>query len=171
MLGLAAIALGEDTGSEMLLRALDNLLQYGELPVRRAVPLAYALLSLSQPRATVVDTLSKLSHDADMEVSQNAILALGLCGAGTNQSRVAGLLRQLAVYYAKEPNHLFLVRISQGLLHMGKGLMTLSPFHSDRLLVHKPAMAALLVTFFGALDLQHSTPPYPYVFEATFVFS
>jgi hypothetical protein len=62
----------------------------------------------------VMDTLSKLSHDSDERVSQNAIVALGFLGAGTNNSRIANMLRQLAVYYSKEPNHLFLVRIAQG---------------------------------------------------------
>lgn len=30
------------------------------------------------------------------------------------------MLRQLAAYYSKSPTHLFLIRISQGLVHMGK---------------------------------------------------
>ena len=92
----------------------------------------------------------------DQEVSQNAILALGLVGAGTNHSRIANTLRQLAVYYGKEPDHLFLVRVAQGWLHMGKGLMTLDPLHSDGLLIHKSALGALLVVFFSSLDLKHN---------------
>lgn len=156
VVGLAAVAMGESLGAEMQLRLLDNLLQYGDLPVRRAVPLAYALLNVSHPQASVIDTLSKLTHDVDEHVSQNAVLALGLCGAGTNQSRVAGLLRTLSVYYAKEPNHLFLVRVAQGLLHMGKGLLTLSPFHSDGMLTHAPALASLLVVAFSSLDMPHN---------------
>jgi 26S proteasome regulatory subunit N1 len=100
--------------------------------------------------------LSKLSHDHDMEVSQNALLGLGRVGAGTNNSRIAQMLRQLAVYYQKEPNHLFLVRIAQGLLHLGKGLLTLSPVHCDNLLVSKVSMAALLTVLFSALDSANS---------------
>ena len=38
---------------------------------------------------------------------------------------------QLAQYHAKDSNNLFMVRIAQGLVHMGKGTMTLNPFHSD----------------------------------------
>ena len=130
VLGLAAVALGEEIGTDMVLRTFDNLLQYGEVNIRRAVPLAFALVSVANPsRVTVIDTLSRLSHDTDEFVSQNAILALGLIAAGTNHARIAGLLRQLAVYYGKEPNHLFLVRISQGLLHMGKGLMGIRTMH------------------------------------------
>jgi hypothetical protein len=56
---------------------------------RRAIPLALGLISVSNPQVTVVETLSKLSHDHDEEVSQNAILALGIVGAGTNNSRIA----------------------------------------------------------------------------------
>ena len=153
VIGLAAVALGEDLGADMALRSFDNLLQYGEVNIRRAIPLAYALISVSNPsRVTVVDTLSRLSHDMDEQVSQNAILAMGLIAAGTNHARIAGLLRQLAVYYAKEPNHLFLVRIAQGLLHMGKGLLCIRPLHSDNFLVHKPALAGLLILFFSSLD-------------------
>ena len=45
---------------------------------RRAVPLAVALLSVSNPTVGVMDMLSRLSHDSDQEVAQNAILALGM---------------------------------------------------------------------------------------------
>ncbi len=82
-----------------------------------------------------MDTLSRLSHDADSEAAQNAVLALGLIGAGTNNARLAGILRNLASYYYKEPTLLFLVRLSQGLVHMGKGLMTISPFHTEKQLM------------------------------------
>ena len=44
---------------------------------RRAVPLAVALLSISNPTMTTMDTLSRLSHDSDQEVAQNAVIALG----------------------------------------------------------------------------------------------
>ena len=55
----------------------------------------------------------------------------GIVGAGTNNARLAGLLRGLGSYYYKEPTMLFLVRIAQGLVHMGKGLLTLNPYHTD----------------------------------------
>ena len=55
----------------------------------------------------------------------------GLIGAGTNNARLAGLLRGLSSYYYKEPAMLFLVRVAQGLVHLGKGLLGLSPHHTD----------------------------------------
>lgn len=84
------------------------------------MPLAMALSSLSNADPATVDVLNKYSHDHDTEVALNAIIALGLVGAGTNNARLATMLRHLAAYYAKSPSHLFLVRISQGLVHLGK---------------------------------------------------
>jgi 26S proteasome regulatory subunit N1 len=52
-LGLALVAMGEDLSTEMALRALDHVLQYGEVNIRRAVPLALAMLSVSNPRTTL----------------------------------------------------------------------------------------------------------------------
>jgi 26S proteasome regulatory subunit N1 len=77
---------------------------------------------------------------------------MGLVGAGTNNSRVAGLLRTLATFYRGEAGHLFVVRIAQGLLHMGKGLLTLSPFHSDRLLLSPVALGGVLSAVLLFLD-------------------
>lgn len=190
----------------------------------RVVPLALALLNISHPDMPVIDQLSRLTHDADADVAQSAIMvrserdlffpcatapryctgkrwclpffflrrlfllyffvsghprkvsarqpacqprpcplcssgllfrhalplepccspfpsaspslhirhdrrdphthqtqqALGLVSAGTNNSRVAQLLRQLSEFYAREASHLFVTRIAQGLNHMGK---------------------------------------------------
>eukprot|EP00467_Chlorarachnion_reptans_P001096 CAMPEP_0114510354 /NCGR_PEP_ID=MMETSP0109-20121206/13736_1 /TAXON_ID=29199 /ORGANISM="Chlorarachnion reptans, Strain CCCM449" /LENGTH=896 /DNA_ID=CAMNT_0001689643 /DNA_START=152 /DNA_END=2842 /DNA_ORIENTATION=+ len=156
VLGLALVAMGEDLGKQMIVRSMDHILQYAEVNVKRAVPIAFALLSVSHPDVVIMDTLSKLSHDSDQEVSQNAILALGIIGAGTNNSRVAGLLRQLSSYYAREANHLFLVRISQGLLHLGKGLLTLDPRLSDGLLVSKSALCGLLTVLHSSFDMKNT---------------
>jgi len=154
VLGVAMIAMGDEISSTMAFRSLDHVLQYGEVNVRRAVPLALGLLSISNPKMAVIDTVSKLANDQDEQLSQNAVLALGFIGAGTNNSRIAGLLRTLAIFYAKEPNHLFLVRIAQGLLHMGKGLMTLDPFRSQGQLMSKVSLAGLLTVLHICFDMK-----------------
>lgn len=66
------------------------------------------------------------------------------------------MLRQLAQYHAKNSVHLFMVRIAQGLTHMGKGTMTLSPFHTDRQIMNPIAISGLLVTLFCFLDTKNS---------------
>merc|ERR1719498_1892619 len=152
VIGIALVTAGEDVGSEMALRPFEHLLHYGELPVRRAVPLALALLSVSNPDYAIIDQLSRLSH-ADSEVAQCAIIGLGIVSAGTNNSRVAGLLRQLAEH-SRDAGHLFIIRIAQGLLHMGKGLISANPFHSDRLLMSGVGLGGILILLHSALDLK-----------------
>jgi len=154
VLGLGLIAMGEDIGSEMLVRTLSHLMRYCEPVIRRAVPLALALTSVSNPQLPILDTLSKFSHDTDAEVAHNAIFGLGLLGAGTNNARLAAILRQLAQYHAKDQNNLFMVRIAQGLVHLGKGTLTLNPFHSDRQLMSPVAVAGLLSVLVALLDVK-----------------
>lgn len=154
VLGLALIAMAEPLGGQMAQRVLEHLLQYGDPPVRRAVPLAMALLNVSNPEMMAMDTLGRLSHDADPEVAQAAVLALGLIGAGTNNARLAGLLRNLSSYYYKDPSLLYVVRIAQGLVHMGKGLMTLSPTHTDKQLLSGVGLAGLLSVLYSCLDMK-----------------
>jgi len=155
VVGIALVAAGEDIGAEMTLRTFDHLLHYGEPPVRRAVPLALSLLRISYPDYGIVDQMSRLTHDADNQVALNAIVGLGLVGAGTNNSRIAGLLRLLAEH-AREPSTLFVVRLAQGLLHMGKGLLTISPFHADRTLISKAAMGSILTFLHCCLDMKQT---------------
>ena len=154
VIGLALIAMGEDIGSEMLFRHFGHLLRYCEPAIRRAVPLALGLISVSNPQLNILDTLTKFSHDTDAEVAHNSILALGLIGAGTNNARLAATLRQLAQYHAKDSNNLFMVRIAQGLVHMGKGTMTLNPYHNDHQLLSPVAVAGLLGCVMACLDVK-----------------
>ncbi|CAG7940079.1 unnamed protein product [Penicillium salamii] len=152
VLGLSLIAMGEDVGQDMILRQFGHLMHYGSSNIRRAVPLAMGLISPSNPQMKVYDTLSRYSHDNDNEVAINAIFAMGLCGAGTNNARLAQLLRQLASYYHRDQNSLFMVRIAQGLLHMGKGTMTLNPFHTDRQVLSRVSAAGLLTVLVSLID-------------------
>ena len=95
-----------------------------------------AMVSVSYPQLPILVT-----HVADAEVAHNAMLGLGRLGAGTNNARLAPVLRQLAQYHAMDQNNLFMVRIAQGLVHLGKGTLTLNPFHSDRQLMSPVAVS------------------------------
>src|ERR1700748_3529360 len=148
---MSLIAMGEDIGQDMILRQFGHLMHYGEANIRKVVPLAMALVSPSNPQMKVYDTLSRYSHDNDIDVAINAIFAMGLLGAGTNNARLAQLLRQLASYYHRDSNALFMVRIAQGLLHMGKGTLTVNPFHTDPPALSKVAAAGAITTFLSLL--------------------
>jgi len=152
VIGIGLIAMGEEVGQEMVLRQFGHLMHYGEANIRRAVPLAMGLISPSNPQMKVYDTLSRYSHDNDNEVALNAIFAMGLLGAGTNNARLAQLLRQLASYYHRDQESLFMVRIAQGLLHMGKGTLSISPFHTDRQVLSRVAAAGLLTVIVSMVD-------------------
>jgi len=152
VLGLSLVGMGEEVGQEMVLRQFGHLMHYGEANIRKAVPLAMGLISPSNPQMKVYDTLSRYSHDNDIDVAVNAIFAMGMLGAGTNNARLAQLLRQLASYYHRDPNALFMVRIAQGLVHMGKGTLSLSPFHTDRSVLSRVGAAGLLTVTLSLVD-------------------
>ena len=44
------------------------------------------------------------------------------------------------------------MRIAQGLVHMGKGTLGLDPYHTDRQLFNRPAVAGLLSTLLAFTD-------------------
>lgn len=152
VIGLSLVTMGEDVGQDMIIRTFGHLMHYGEANIRKAVPLAMALISPSNPQMKVYDTLSRYSHDNDNDVAINAIFAMGLAGAGTNNARLAQLLRQLASYYHRDPNALFMVRIAQGLLHAGKGTLSMNPFHTDRQVLSRVAAAGLLTVLVSLID-------------------
>lgn len=50
----------------MAMRLLNHVLHFGSVEKKRVVPLALALLNLSNPKITVMDILSKLGYDTDV---------------------------------------------------------------------------------------------------------
>lgn len=154
--GIGLIALSDDISCDMAFRMFGHLLRYGGPMIKRAVPLALALTSVSNAKINILETLSKFSHDADTEVACNAIFAMGIIGAGTNNARLAKLLRDLAVFHYKDANCLFMVRIAQGLTHLGKGTLTMSPFNSDRRVMFPTGIAGLLAVLLSFLDVKQT---------------
>ena len=83
----------------MALRTMNHLYQYGEPVIKRTIPLAIGLLRISNPEVGALDLLTKLAYESDEGIAMSAIFALGLIGAGTNNSKLAQNLRNLASYY------------------------------------------------------------------------
>lgn len=163
VLGIAMIALGEDIGKAMSLRHYGHILDYGNDNVRRAVPLGIGLLSTSNPQVNIIESLSRMSHDTDINVAINAIFAMGLIGAGTNNARLAQLFRQLASYHS-DANALFTTRISQGLVHLGKGTLTLNPFNTEGKILSKVTLASLLTISIAFLDPKFAIDNHAFLF-------
>lgn len=161
VLGIGLIAMGERLGTDMCKRSLIHILMADHVKKgdavsgRAALPLAYALLSPSEPNMQIIETLHKLSHDGDTHTATNAILAMGVVSAGSNNARVASMLRGLSSYYHKEKdsNVLFIVRIAQGLTSLGKGNLTINPLQSDNMLLCPSALVGVLGLLHSALDI------------------
>lgn len=147
MFGLALMPLGEDISTEMSFRLLQHCINYLPNDLRAMVPICLSLLNMSYPSTKLIDLLSKYSHDACPKMAQMSILALGLIGLGTNQSKIASLLRDLWKYYGKEANgnHLFFIRLAYGFLSASKGLISGSVLFHNRQLVDRTAVASMLL--------------------------
>ena len=114
VIGCSLIDIGKEVGTEMLSRSFNHFLQFGDVNIKKPVSLAIALLNLSNPKVTVIDSLTKFCYDTDEVVAIKAIFSMGLVSSGSNHSRVGGLLRNLAAFYSDETNPLFITRASQG---------------------------------------------------------
>eukprot|EP00767_Chilomastix_cuspidata_P002586 gnl/Chilomastix_cuspidata/271.p1 GENE.gnl/Chilomastix_cuspidata/271~~gnl/Chilomastix_cuspidata/271.p1 ORF type:complete len:1067 (+),score=486.09 gnl/Chilomastix_cuspidata/271:4320-7520(+) len=157
VLGLGLASGPDPLTRQMLQRIVDRIIQFGTPQARRAAPLALALTSLSNPDVAVGDTLFHLSHDKDETTAMNATLALGLVGAGTKNSRIAGRLRTLFGINQKSGPAVFATKLALGFVYMGKGTLALTTHHSHGRVPCQRALVGL-VTFF--LSMAPSWKPF-----------
>lgn len=146
IIGMAVIAMGEGIGMEMLPRLYNHFLQFGDTGIKQAVLLGLSLLSPSDSKITTSDTLLKHVFDSDRQIVINSIFGLGLIAAGTNNSRLCTNLRKLAASYADDQSILSIIRISQGLISLGKGALSLCPTYSNGFLTSKLCLSGLLIS-------------------------
>lgn len=146
IIGMSIIALGEEIGTEMLPRSFNHFLQFGDVTVKKAVSLAYAILSISNAKLNIIDALLKFTFDNDKDVCINSIFSLGIVAAGTNNSKLFTEFRKMAGAYAEEPSILPYIRLAQGLVNLGKGSLSLNPMHSNNLLLSNTALAGIMIT-------------------------
>jgi 26S proteasome regulatory subunit N1 len=151
VIGIASIALGEAVGCQMAKRMLEHILQYGKPFARRMVPIALALTSVSNAQPEIIDTLQRIGHDVDIAVANNAAVALGLLAAGTANSRALKALHNLRDFHKNDQATFMLTQIAEGMVHLGQGLMTLSPTYGDSRLVHPVGLAALLIVAYSCI--------------------
>jgi 26S proteasome regulatory subunit N1 len=53
----------------MIVRQLNHLYQMSDLETRRGIPIGLALLHISNPKISIMDSLNKMSHDQDTVLS------------------------------------------------------------------------------------------------------
>lgn len=64
------------------------------------------------------------------------------------------MLRNIASYYPNDGDHLYIIRIAQGLVHLGKGMLSIQPYYNDRFLLSKVGMAGIIILIHSALDME-----------------
>lgn len=156
LIGITLLSMGDEMFSKMAIRIVNssNLLDSSHL--KSTIPLCIALLSPSDPSVDIVDTLNKLCNNPEPKVVLNSIMALGIVGAGTNNTRISETLEQQYSYNTKCLKAAPAIKISQGLLHLGKGTMTLSPFVFHKSTLVPKNFVGLLAAAFLLIDPDHS---------------
>lgn len=156
LIGMTLISLGEKMAVKMLIRNIHHILQYCEKELKAVAPIMIALLGVLDPSIQNTDLLYKLCFSEDKETGFRAIFGLGLLAAGTNNARVATLLRNLFDYYHKENDYTYMIKIALGLVYAGKGLVSMNPYYSNDFLFSKTGFASLMIIAVTMLDMQHS---------------
>lgn len=95
-----------------------------------------------------------MAHNEDKETALRALLGLGLIAAGTNNSRVGGLLKNLGLYYEEEPDYCYIIRIALGFLYCGKGTVGINCYYSNGFLYNKIGFAGLFITSQAMMNME-----------------
>lgn len=156
LVGMTLISIGEKMGIKMLFRNVHHILQYCDAGLKAVAPVMLSLLGIMEPSIQVTDLLYKLCFEEDKEMAFRAIFGLGLIGSGSNNSRIATLLRNLFDYYTGDNEYLYMIKLALGLLYAGKGLVGLNPYYSEGFLFSKTGLASLFIISMSMLDMQRN---------------
>jgi len=127
ILSVALISAGEETLVNMATHTLEGVMLLDIPRVQMAVPLALSILHMSSAKAEVIEVLKRSAHSGDPSVVVSSIGALGVVSAGSSNSRVQNALEQMEGFCGKGAAGSAL-KIAEGLLYLGKGMMKLSMF-------------------------------------------
>ncbi|OAG31871.1 26S proteasome regulatory subunit N1 [Nematocida displodere] len=127
IIGVALISVGDETLVQMATHILEGAMLLDIPRVQMAVPFALAILHMSTAKVEVIETLKRCTNSEDLSVVVSAVVSLGVIAAGSNNSRVLNALESLGDFCHKGAPGSAL-KIAQGLLHLGKGMMKLSLF-------------------------------------------
>ncbi|CAL1400540.1 unnamed protein product [Linum trigynum] len=164
VLGISMIQMVQLKTGDFLEVFLKHILpSQGVVKIRRSVPLAIGLICLSDPKDYAIEKLTSLSYDADEVVASASIISLGLVGARSCNARIADRLNELALYYYKSSVPLFCVRLAQGLLHLGKGLLTLTTYPYHELFLSRVGLGGMVIFLHACLNLLVTSRRYHFV--------
>ncbi|ELA42433.1 uncharacterized protein VICG_00532 [Vittaforma corneae ATCC 50505] len=154
------VALGDGIATSLLDRICNSSLLLDSSHLRHVFPLCLALLYPSNPRSEVIDALEKSLSSGETDC--NSLFSLGIVGAGTRSSRILRVFDTNYNNIYKDSRAVSALVISQGLINLGKGLFTLSPFYYEKTVIADKPIIGLLTVLFLFFD-QTLFPDFSYL--------
>jgi 26S proteasome regulatory subunit N1 len=166
LLAMSLISMGEDVSVKMATRLLNSSMLTDSVVRKSIFPLCLSLLYASNPDVEVLDTLGRSINTGEPGSVINTIISLGIVGAGTNSARIQQIFEQQYVYHPKNTKVSFLLKICQGLIHLGKGTLSLSPYVCDKNVLLGKSIIGLVSLCTLFLDPENSPilGKYPFLF-------
>lgn len=150
LLSSCLVGLGDAISTPLLDRICNSSLLLDSSHLKNVFPLCLALLYASNPKSDVLDILEKSLTSGDSD--SNALVALGIVGAGTKSARILRILETNFNNIYKDSKAASALILSQGLVNLGKGLFSLSPLFYEKTLVSDRGLIGLLSTITMFLD-------------------
>jgi 26S proteasome regulatory subunit N1 len=166
LLSCSLVAIGDDLTTQMVARIVSSSLLLDSPHLRSVLPLCYSLLYPSNPQPTILDLLERSLNIGETNCVMSTLLSLGIIGAGSLNNRIIRILDQQYSFYYKDHKVLSVLKMAQGLVSMGKGLVTLSPLYYDKSMLAPRNAVGLFSTVFMFLDSSSS----PLVTDHSYLF-
>ncbi|KAJ6216149.1 hypothetical protein RDWZM_007306 [Blomia tropicalis] len=155
IIGIGMLSLGDEVNIHMIMREFILMLRNGDRQTKNVVILTIALVHLSNPKLSVIDTLCKFTHSTETAI--NAIIALGLIGAGTGNGKIGKVLYELINFYRGSNTCRWAINISFGLLYLGNCSLTLNPQMEGCRLIRHQSICGVLIFILHLLDQSYSS--------------
>ncbi|EJW01985.1 hypothetical protein EDEG_03565 [Edhazardia aedis USNM 41457] len=138
LLSITLLGLGDHRSK---LDSKDQLIKISKIDKTNFIPLCLALLYASTPVDCIIDAV--IDSFSNCNDHLNAILALGIIGAGTKNTKITEFLQkyQTTSLDIKEKK---LIKISLSLCNLGKGTLSLSPNIVAGSIINKKSLISLL---------------------------
>lgn len=160
LLAACMVGVGDNVAIQLIERISTSSLMLDSPHLKNIIPFCLAMLYTSNMRTEVVDTLERSINSG--ECSVNAIIAIGIVGAGTCSSRILRILDSSFSSLYKDPRASAALVYARGLVCLGKGLFTLSPLCYDKQVILPRSFISLISTLFLFLENGTSFKDYSY---------
>lgn len=144
LIAISLIAISDPLATEMVERKLMNVFMLNSPHIKNAISLCMGLLFPSTSKLSVIEFLERCANSRDTDIS--SVIALGMVGAGSNSSKIQSILNTNYGFLYKESKGANALMYAQGLINIGKGLITLNPMAYENMVVLGKPIIGLLST-------------------------